>query len=117
ATGSRMKIVRGQKPVKLREGDETWYEYEGENPNMVTLSFSSRTGIFKGKYTLYYDYYDANGRFQHKTLKVPYAGVMLTDPWTGVLQQGYGHTLFPSNDPELKAYKIKPSFPVNLWAP
>ncbi|MDD4019387.1 MAG: hypothetical protein PHV28_15770, partial [Kiritimatiellae bacterium] len=80
----------------------------------ATLSFTARTGIFKGKFTLYYDYYDLNGRFQHKTVSVPYAGVMLQDLETGMLSDGAGHALFPANDPELKAYKIKPSFPVFL---
>jgi hypothetical protein len=115
-TGSRMKIVRGDRPVRVREDGETWYEYGRENPNMVTLSFTARTGIFRGNFTLYYDYHDERGRFQHKTVKVPYAGVMLQNPETGRLNSGYGHCLFPSNDPELKAYKIKPSFPVGLWS-
>ncbi len=116
-SGSRLKIARGNRPVKIREDGVTWYEYGGENPTMASLSFASSTGIFKGRYTLYYDYYDVKGRFQHKALRVPYAGVMLTDPWTGELSEGYGHCLFPANDPELKAYKIKPSFLVSLLVP
>ena len=114
-SGSRMAIPKAGRPVKVSEDGETWYEYEGENPADATLSFASRTGIFKGKFKLYYDYYDLNERFQHKTLSVPYVGVMLQDPETGALIEGAGHALFPSNDPELKAYKIKPSSPVFLW--
>lgn len=115
-TGSRMIIARGDRPVRIREYGETWYEYGGENPNMVTLNFTARTGIFRGNFTLYYDYTDERDRSQHKTVKVPYVGVMLQDPETGRLESGHGHGLFPSNDPELKAYKIKPSFPVELWS-
>jgi hypothetical protein len=113
-TGSRMIIARGDRPVRIREYGETWYEYGGENPNMVTLNFTARTGIFRGNFTLYYDYYDERDRFQHKTVKVPYVGVMLQQPQTGRLEWGYGHCLFPSKDPELRAYRIKPSFPVWL---
>ena len=39
---------------------------------------------------------------------------MLQDSETGRLDSGFGHCLFPSNDPEVKAYKIKPSFPVEF---
>lgn len=113
-SGSRMSMPRASRPVKFSGDGETWYEYEGDNPAGATLSFTARTGIFKGKFTLYYDYYDLNGRFQHKTVSVPYAGVMLQDLETGMLSDGAGHALFPANDPELKAYKIKPSFPVFL---
>ncbi len=115
-TGSRMKIARGDRPVKISEDGETRYVYGRVNPNMVTLSFTARTGIFKGRYTLYYDYYDDRDRFQHKAVRVPYVGVMLRDPETGRLETGLGHCLFPSKDLELKAYKIKPSFPVRLWS-
>ncbi len=115
--GSKLKIAKGAKPEKFSESGETWYEYGGANPNMVTLSFSARTGIFKGKYTLYYDYHDDKDRLQHKTVKVPYVGVMLAEPWTGRLESGWGNSLFPTKDPELKAYKVKPSFPVSLRAP
>ncbi|HOR98938.1 MAG TPA: leucine-rich repeat protein, partial [Kiritimatiellia bacterium] len=113
-TGSRMTIARGDRPVRIREDGETWYEYGGVNPNMVTLSFTARTGIFKGNFTLYYDYTDERDRFQHKTVRVPYVGVMLQDPETGWLESGHGHCLFPSKDPELRAYRIQPSFPVEL---
>jgi len=116
AAGSRLKITRGERPVKISEGGATRYEYGGVNPNMASLSFSSRTGIFKGKYTLYYDFYDAGGRFQHKSVKVPYVGVMLASPATGRLREGYGHSLFPTKDPELRAYRVKPSYPVTLFA-
>jgi formylglycine-generating enzyme required for sulfatase activity len=116
-TGSRLTIARGDRPVRIREDGETWYEYGGVNPNMVTLSFAARTGIFRGNFTLYYDYYDERERFQHKTVRVPYVGVLIQDPETGRLDLGYGHCLFPSKDPELRAYRIKPSFPVELGGP
>jgi len=114
ASGLRMSMPRAGRPVRFRDAGETWYEYGGDNPTGTTLSFTARTGIFRGNFTLYYDYYDARDRFQHKTVRVPYVGVMLQDPETGRLESGYGHCLFPSNDPELKAYRIKPSFPVFL---
>ena len=113
--GSKLKIAKGAKPEKFSESGETWYEYGGANPNMVTLSFSARTGIFKGKYTLYYDYHDDKDRLQHKTVKVPYVGVMLADPETGKLLEGHGHCLCPDNDPAVKSYRLKRSYSVFIW--
>ena len=113
-SGSRLTVPRGTRPLKVGEDGAVWYEYEGDNPSMATLSFSARTGIFKGRFTVYYDFYDASGRFQHKAVKVPYAGVMLADPETGGLQDGSGYALFPDNDPAVRAYRVKRSFPVSL---
>jgi Putative binding domain, N-terminal/Bacterial pre-peptidase C-terminal domain/Viral BACON domain len=113
-TGTSMSMPRGVGPTKVIENGRTWYEYGVDNPSMYTITFSPKTGLFKGKFVFYYDYYDMRGIYQHNIVKVPYAGVMLADPATGMLYYGGGHALFQSTDPELKAYRVKHSFPVWL---
>lgn len=114
-SGTQMILPEGTRPIKVVSEGGMGYEYGGDNPSMFTFSFAPMTGIFRGKYRVYYDFIDINGRYQHKTVTVPYAGIMITNPETGVLTEGAGHALFPSNDPELKAYRIKRSFPVFIW--
>ena len=41
----------------------------------ATLAFAARTGLLKGKFSLYYDYW-LNGAPQHKAVSVPYAGAL-----------------------------------------
>ncbi|MDD4018914.1 MAG: hypothetical protein PHV28_13340, partial [Kiritimatiellae bacterium] len=113
--GTRMTIAKGTKPVKVTENGVTQYAYGGGNPTSATLSFTLRTGIFKGKFSLYYDY-DLNGRLQHKTVSVSYAGILtpVRDGAFGDLPTGMGYCLAPDNDPALKSYRLKRSFPVWL---
>jgi len=110
-TGTRMTMVRGMKPV-LQDGS---YIYDAANETQATLNFTARTGLFKGNFNLFYDY-DLNGRLQHKTVKVPYAGVLTPvrdDLFVG-LPAGMGYCLVPDNDPAVIAYRLKRSFPVWL---
>ena len=107
--GARMTMVKGAKPVKQEDGT---YLYDGENSSLATLSFTARTGLFKGAFSLYYD--DADGF--HKAVKATYAGV-LTPVRSAVFADvpvGEGHCLVPDNDPAAKVFKIKRSFPVWL---
>jgi len=110
-TGTRMAMVKGLKPV-LQDGS---YTYDAANGTQATLNFTARTGLFKGKFNLFYDY-DVNGRLQHKTVKVPYAGVLtpVRDALFDGLPAGLGHCLVPDNDPAVAAYRLKRSFPVWL---
>ena len=112
--GMRMNMAKGTKPVK-EDGE---YFYDGENVTLATLIFTAKTGLFKGKYSLYYDYDDAADRLQHKTVNVPYAGVLtpVRDAGFTDLPEGMGHCLVPDNDPAVKAYRLKRSFPVMLRA-
>ena len=115
AAAGRMTIAKGVKPRKVAEDGDTWYEYDEVNPANATLSFTARSGLFKGKFILFYDY-DLNGALQHKAVSVPYAGVLtpMRDGAFAELSAGLGHCLVPEGDPALKAYKIKRSFPVLL---
>ncbi len=118
AAGMRMAMEKGTKPRKVSEGGDVWYEYADVNPASATLTFAARTGLLKGKFSLYYDYFDATDRLVHKAVNVPYAGVLtpVRDAAFNALPVGLGHCLVPESDPALKAYKIKRSFPVWLEA-
>jgi len=111
--GLRLSLDKGAKPVKNADGS---YSYGG-NSSMAKLSFTPRTGLFKGSFSLYYDY-DSGGRPQHKTVVAPYAGALtpVRDGAFGDLPPGMGHCLVPDNNPAWKSYKVKRSFPVWLDA-
>ena len=112
-TGGKLAMVKGVKPVPV-EGE---YDYAGENSSLATLSFAAKTGLFKGKFNLYYDY-DLNGKLQHKVVSVPYSGVLtpVRDAAFADEPAGRGHCLVPENDPAVSAYKLKRSFSVFLDA-
>lgn len=106
-------MTRGVKPV-LGGGV---YDYSADNSSMATLSFSSRTGMFKGRFSLYYD--DAlNGRLRHRVVSVNYAGVLtpVRDEVYADLPAGQGYYLVPDNDPAVKACRLKRSYQVWLDA-
>ncbi len=116
AAGARLSVAKGAKPKKFSEEGEVWYEYDEVNPANVTLSFTSRTGLFKGKFSLYCDYENEAGKVVHKAVSVPYAGVLTPvrgEAFDG-LPAGLGHCLIPDGDPAVKAYRLKRSRPVWL---
>jgi len=111
--GSKLTMVKGVKPVPV----EGVYDYSGVNSSLATLTFTSGTGLFKGKFNLYYDY-TLSGKLMHKVVSVPYAGV-LTPVRAAAFEggpSGQGHCLVPDNDPAVSAYKLKRSRPVWLNA-
>jgi len=118
AAAMRMTMEKGTKPRKVSEEGDVWYEYADVNPASATLTFTARTGLLKGKFSLYYDYYDASDRLVHKAVSVPYAGVLtpVRAAAFDYLPAGLGHCLVPESDPALKAYKLKRSRPVWLDA-
>lgn len=113
ADGPRLTMTRGTRPP-LADGA---YDYSAENSSMATLTFSARTGIFKGRFSLYYDY-TANKRLKHKAITVSYAGVLTPVRAGDFADQpaGQGHYLVPDSTPALKAYRIKRSYQVWLDA-
>ena len=110
--GTRLVIQKGQTPSKV----DGAYVYTGENSARATLSFSARTGIYRGSFSHYYDY-TLNGRLTHKTVSTSYAGVLtqtrstLFDGWP----EGQGYYLITDNDPVYKPYRIKRSFWMDLY--
>ena len=115
--GSSLTILQAAKPRKVTEEVRTWYEYDETNPANATLSFTARTGLFKGGFSLCYDY-EAGGKLIHKAVSVPYAGVLtpVRAPVFADLPEGMGYALVLDNDPAVKTYKLKRSFPVRLDA-
>jgi hypothetical protein len=116
AAGARMSVAKGAKPKKVSEEGGVWYEYDAVNPANATFSFASRTGLFKGKFSLYCDYEDATGKLIHKAVSVPYAGVLVSVRGKAFkdLPAGLGYCLIPDNDPAVRAFRLKRSRPVWL---
>ena len=113
ANGSWLNMTRGVKPV-LADGV---YDYSAENSSMATLSFSSWTGIFKGKFRVYYDY-AWNGLPQHKVVSVRYAGVLtpVRDEVYADQPAGQGYYVMPGKDHVLSRFRLNRSYPVYLDA-
>jgi len=105
--GQRMTTVAGLRPVLTGNA----YNYAGENSSLATISFAARTGLYKGKFNLYYDYL-LNGRLTHKQLNVSYSGVMTQsrDNLFAEWPEGQGFYLVPDSDPLLRSYRLKRSF-------
>ncbi|MCL1921011.1 MAG: InlB B-repeat-containing protein [Kiritimatiellaeota bacterium] len=76
--GLKLSLDKGIAPKKPKGAAE--YDYEtvrGRNPSLATLSYTAKTGVFKGNFNLYYDGLNAKGALQHKTVSVPYSGLMV----------------------------------------
>ena len=65
----------------------TMNDYTGFNPSLATISYTAKTGIFKGSFKLYYDGPNVKGALQHTTVSVPYTGIMVPG---GTALTGYG---------------------------
>lgn len=111
ANGSRLTLTRGMRPP----ASNGVYDYSAENSAQATLSFSARTGIFKGTFNLYYDYLLGN-RLNHKAVRVPYAGVLtpVRDAAFAAEPAGQGYYLVPDNDPRFRSSRLKRSYKVVL---
>ena len=77
-------MTKATTPKKIAvKGETPYYDYalvnaSGQmNPSAATLTYTAKTGLFKGTFKLYYDGFDAKGALQHKTVSVSYAGVMI----------------------------------------
>ena len=111
ANGTRLSVTRGTRPALVNGA----YDYSAENSSLATLTFTARTGIFRGSFYLYYDYL-VKERLQHKAVKVSYAGVLtpLRAEAFKEMSEGQGYYLVPDNDPALKAHNLKRSHQVWL---
>lgn len=109
-----LKMPVGSNPL-LVDGA---YDYSGANAAMATVVGTTRTGVFKGMFNVYYDY-ERKGRLAHYKDRVPYEGV-LTPARSEVfadLPLGMGFYLVRDTDPSLRSYNLKRSFPVVLDLP
>jgi hypothetical protein len=113
AGGTRLTMTRGTRPALVGGA----YDYSAENSSMATLLFTSATGIFRGGFSLYYDY-TVGGRLQHKAVSVPYRGVLTPVRSEGFadMPSGQGYYLVPDNSPEVNAYRLKRSYRAELDA-
>jgi len=113
AAGGRLTMAKGVKPMPVNGV----YDYSGPNSSLATLTFTAKTGIFKGNFNLYYDY-SLNGKPTHTVVSVPFTGV-LTPVRSSLFAgspAGQGYGLVPDNDPAVKTLRLKRSVPVWLEA-
>ena len=61
-----------KKPAKT---EAQVYDYNGDNPSGAKLTYTAKTGIFKGSFKLYYDG-TKGGVLQHKAVTVNHIGVL-----------------------------------------
>ena len=76
ATGGKLTMQKGvaaKKPAK--DAATPNYIYDAVNPSCATLTYTAKTGIFKGGFKLYYAGDGARG-FQHKAASISYAGIL-----------------------------------------
>lgn len=77
AIGIKLTLPKATAPKKAGYGPDAYYDYGGANPSGATLTYSAKTGLFKGSFKLYYDGFDVSGNMQHKAASVSYTGVMV----------------------------------------
>ena len=56
-----------------------WEDKKGNeisDPSQLSFSFAKATGIFKGKFNVYFDYSDRKDKPVHKAVSVPYEGII-----------------------------------------
>lgn len=110
-TSGAFAIAAGANPA-LVDGA---YDYSGTNAAMATIVGTTRTGLFKGLFNVYFDY-ERNGRLVHHKDRVPYMGVLT--PARGEafaeLPLGMGFYQVRDTDPSIRSYNLKRSFPVVL---
>jgi len=84
---------------------------------MTSFVFNPRSGVFKGYFNLYYDY-SLSGVRKHKTVRVPYAGILAPVHATDFSEEpaGQGFYLVPDNDPLLPAANLLRSYRMTLDA-
>ena len=77
----KITVPKATKPLQDKESGE--WRYEGENDGALTLSFSQATGIFKGTYTLWFDYESAVDEttdrvtWTHTSKKINFEGIVV----------------------------------------
>jgi uncharacterized repeat protein (TIGR02543 family) len=110
-SGSRLTMTRGTFPVLV----DGVYDYSAENSARATLLFTSKTGIFKGSFSLYYDD-TIHGFLQNYIRRVSYAGVLT--PMRGNIfsdePAGQGYYLLPDKDPLWAGSSLKRSYRITL---
>jgi len=70
-------FIVDQKKTTPTKNDSDEYDYSGENDAALTFSFTKATGIFKGSFLAWFDYYKDKDseRLTHTSKKVSFEGV------------------------------------------
>jgi hypothetical protein len=94
--GLKLSLSKATAPKKVSVKDEApYYDYGivnadgSKNPSGATLSYTAKTGLFKGSFKLYYEGLNPKG-IQLKAVSVPYSGVMMSDGDGGLFGSGFG---------------------------
>jgi hypothetical protein len=116
ATGA-MSLPAGQVPVYSSAASN--YVFAVTNPAVATLTATKATGLFAGKFNLYYEYRDQTGALKLKTVSVPHEGVLTpVRAEFGSAPLGQGFYLVPdtwkSPDAKPVAYPLKRSYGVEI---
>jgi hypothetical protein len=94
------------------------YVYAPENPAAATLAANRTTGLFSGRFNLYYEYLDQTGTLRLKTVAVSHAGVLTLLDADGAVPAGEGFYLVPdtwkSPDARPVTYPLKRSYKVEI---
>lgn len=138
--GKGLEAPKPDKPVTVREDGETSYEYgdvngdDIDNSSELKLSLARATGLFKGSFTLWYDYTaaidftrDEGGEKQaHSKKKVAFQGILTLPNDLSDGGDGFGYFLWSAQgrydsgrvdrdgEPILKAYKYNRSYGFHL---
>ena len=75
--GNRLRMTKGAAPKRVKDDDTIRFEYDIQNPCSVTMALAGRSGIFKGKFTLWADYVDDREKIQHKKLAAKHFGILI----------------------------------------
>jgi len=134
--GGKITVEKSPAPWKDSEGewhyDETKEDKEGEtkpitNPGSLTISFKPATGVFSGKFNLFFDYEvpqykgdeETDPKKEHKSVSCSYEGV-LVNGGTGVAAAQYAGKFTheyetPAGKAATKTYTKKYALPVT-WS-
>lgn len=110
--GARLNAPPATKPVRQADGQ---YAYNGTNDAGLKVSYSASTGVFKGSFKLYYDYFTTS--WKHKAVTVKFEGVLTPIPGSccsaDPLPLGHGFFLVADNN-AAAGYTFNRSYPVWL---
>ncbi|MCL1920724.1 MAG: hypothetical protein FWG50_06555 [Kiritimatiellaeota bacterium] len=106
----KLSLPKAVAPKKYGKGLGAYYDYGIGNSSCATLSYTAKTGVFKGTFNLYYDGLDARGNLQHKVTRVPYTGLMIPTRDDAFENQPIGLGI---GTPTINKEKI--GIPVYLW--
>jgi len=111
-----ISLPAGRLPVYDRVAEE--YVYAPTNPAAATLAVTKATGVFTGKFNIYYEYYDQTQALKLKTVPVSHAGVLTQIRDDDAMPPGLGFYLVPDTwkSPEARpvVYPIKRSYGVEI---